>query len=101
MAMMRARHKVYGVKDVPDTKFYRDNGWEPVDPSTPTDLQRRRAEEAAAYHAATSYDPAEHTADEVVEHLADAPAEEASRVVAAEKSGKARKTVLDAAPDEG
>lgn len=41
------------------------------------------------------YDPSDHNADEVLAYLADAPADEAERVLQAEAAGKARKTVLD------
>lgn len=40
------------------------------------------------------YDPADHNADEVIEYLDTASAEERERVLAAEKDGKARKSVL-------
>lgn len=43
-----------------------------------------------------TFDPDEHTVDEVEQHLTGAPPEEVERVVAAERSGKARKTVLSA-----
>lgn len=43
------------------------------------------------------FDPAEHTAAEVVEELEDAPEDEKRAIAAAELSGKARKTVLEAA----
>jgi hypothetical protein len=89
---MRARHDVFGVKDVPDTKHYRENGWTPVDPSTPTTEQDRRRVENEARRG--TFDPAEHKAEEVVAHLEVAPEDEAARVLAAEKAGKGRKTVL-------
>jgi hypothetical protein len=94
--LIRAKHDVFGVADVPDTDYYRDLGWSKVDPATPTDVEAARQAEADAFHAAISFDPAEHKAEEVVEHLASADEDEAARVLAAEKSGKARKTVLDA-----
>jgi hypothetical protein len=89
---MRASHEVFGVKDVPDNKFYRDNGWTPVDPSTPTAAEERRA----GVNAARRGELNERPAAEVVEAMATLPDDERERVVAAEKSGKARKTVLDA-----
>lgn len=91
---MRARHEVFGVKDVPDNAFYRATGWEPVDPSTPTTEQDRRRLENAIRSG--DYDPAEHKATEVVAVLENAPEDVKAEVVAAEKSGKARKTVLNA-----
>lgn len=94
MALMRARHKVFGVKDVNDSKFNRENGWEPVDPSTPTTEQVRRRELNAVRRG--DYDPAEHKAAEVAAVIENAPQDVKADVVAAEKSGKARKTVLDA-----
>lgn len=90
---MRARHEVFGVKDVPDTKHYRDNGWTPVDESTPTTEQERRRVENEARRG--TFDPAEHNAAEVVAHIEVAPDEEKARVLAAEKATKARKTVLE------
>jgi hypothetical protein len=93
---MRARHEVFGVADVADSDFYRDNGWVEVDPSTPTRLEEERQAEADAFLAATTYDPAAHKAEEVVEHIQTADEAEAARVLEAEKSGKARKTVLNA-----
>lgn len=96
MALMRARHEVFGVADVPDNDWYRENGWTEVDPSTPTRVEADRQAEADAYLAAVSFDPSAHKADEVVEHIQTADEAEAERVLAAEKSGKARKTVLDA-----
>lgn len=39
---IRARHEVFGVKDVPDTDHYRNNGWKPVDPDTPLTVDVRR-----------------------------------------------------------
>lgn len=97
MSLMRARHEVFGVAEVPDNDWYRDNGWTQVDAAVPTRLEEERQSEAEAFLAATSFDPAEHKAEEVVEYVAAAedPAER-ERVLAAEKTGKARKTVLDA-----
>lgn len=91
---MRARHAELGVvKDVPKTAHYLDNGWSEVDPSTPTtEQERHRALNAVR---AGVYDPAEHKAAEVVAVIESAP-EVADEVKAAEKSGKGRKTVLDA-----
>ena len=95
MTLMRARHEVFGVADVADTDYYRNNGWVEVDPSTPTAVEEARAAESAAYLAATTFDPAAHKADEVVEHIQTADEAEAARVLEAEKSGKARKSVLN------
>lgn len=92
---MRARHEVFGVKDVPDNGFYRATGWEPVAPSTPTtDEERLRLENEIR---SGDYDPAVHKAAEVVAVLDAAPEDVKAEIVAAEKSGKGRKTVLDAA----
>lgn len=92
---MRARHDVFGVKDVPDNGFYRATGWEPVDPSTPTtDEERLRLENEIR---SGEYDPAEHKAADVVAVLEDAPEDVRAEIVVAERSGKGRKTVLDAA----
>jgi len=46
---------------------------------------------------AEDFNPEEHTAPEVVEHLEDASDEEKKAVGAAELQGKGRKTVLEAA----
>ena len=91
---MRAHHEVFGVKDVPDTKHYRENGWTPVDPGTPTTEQENRR--ALNDLRRGTFDPAEHKAEEVVAVLENAPEDVKADVVAAEKSGKARKSVLDA-----
>ncbi|MFB4285697.1 hypothetical protein ACBJ59_61295 [Nonomuraea sp. MTCD27] len=42
------------------------------------------------------FDPAKHTVDDVLAHLADADRDEAERVLAAEEAGKARRGVLAA-----
>lgn len=44
----------------------------------------------------TDFDPSEHTADEVVKHLKDASEEEKTRVLALERDGKGRSTILNA-----
>lgn len=93
MGLMRARHEVFGVADVVDSDFYRDNGWVEVDPSTPTAEDDRVAAENELRR---GYDPAEHSAAEVKAVLESAPEDVKADVIAAEKSGKARKTVLDA-----
>jgi len=97
MALIRARHEVFGVADVPDTDYYRETGWTEVDPSTPTRVEAERQAEADAFVAAVTFDPAEHKAEEVVEHIQTADEAEAARVLDAEKSGKARKSVIAAA----
>lgn len=43
----------------------------------------------------TGFDPADHTVDEVVEHLESADSEEAERVLSAEKAGKSRKGIVE------
>ena len=92
---MRAKHDVYGVKDVPDNYFYRSNGWTEVDPATPTaEDERRRAVNEARL--GTLVDA---PAAEVVAAVESLPAEEKASVAAAEKSGKGRKTVHDAAAE--
>lgn len=96
MTLMRARHKVFGVADVPDTDYYRETGWVQVSDDTPTRVEQERVDESAAYLAAISFDPAAHNVDEVVAHLETAPEEEAARVLEVEKSGKARKSVIAA-----
>jgi hypothetical protein len=89
---MRARHEVFGVKDVPKTAHYLDNGWTEVDPSTPTAEQERRA----VLNAARRGDLTDQPAADVVAAMGTLPEDEKARVVEAEKSGKARKTVLNA-----
>jgi hypothetical protein len=92
MAFMRAKHPVFGVKDVADTKFNREVvGWVEVDPSTPTTEQENRRALNDVLR-----DPGSRKADEVVTVLEGAPEGAKDAVIAAEKSGKARKTVLDA-----
>lgn len=109
MPLMRARHDVFGVADVPDNDFYRRNGWTKVDAGTPTAEEERRREVNAARRSAPApapasepptpggpvFDPDEHNADDVVAYLASAGPEERQRVLELERSGKARKTVLD------
>lgn len=97
MALMRARHEVFGVADVPDTDYWRENGWKQVSDDTPTRVEEERAAESDAYLSATSFDPAAHKAEEVVAYIAEAPADEAARVIEAEKAAKSRKSVIDAA----
>lgn len=46
------------------------------------------------------FDPSEHKAGDVVAHIADAPPEEVSAIVAAERADKNRVTVLKAAGEE-
>jgi hypothetical protein len=75
-----------------DTKHWRDAGWSPVDESTPTTEQQNRR----ALNDARRGELNERPAAEVVAAMATLPDDERERVVAAEKSGKARKTVLDA-----
>jgi hypothetical protein len=90
---MRAEHPVFGVKDVADTKFNREvAGWTPVDPETPTTEQVNRR----SLNDARRGTLVERPAAEVVAAMENLPEDERERVVAAEKSGKARKTVLDA-----
>lgn len=96
MSLMRARHEVFGVADVPDNDFYRENGWTEVPAGTLTREEQERADESAAYLAATTFDPSAHNVDEVVAHIETAPEDEAARVLEAEKSGKARKSVIAA-----
>lgn len=93
--MMRARHRVYGVKDVPRSAHYLDNGWVEVDPSTPTAEQERRR----AVNAARAGVLVDGPAAEVAAAVQSLPAEDKERVAAEEKAGKNRKTVLDAAKD--
>lgn len=99
MPMIRARHDVFGVQDVPDNQWYRENGWTPVDPSTPTETDRARQQEADAYVAATgggAFDPGAHTVQEVLSYLETADDAEHERVLDAEQAGKARTTILTA-----
>ena len=52
---------------------------------------------------ADEFDPTEHTATEVKAELEEASEEDKAKIVAAERQGKARKSVLEAAgadPDE-
>src|SRR5690242_7335138 len=97
--LIRAKHDVFGVADVPDNDLYRELGWSKVDPSTPTAVEAARQAEAAAFHAelvktGVVFDPAAHKAEEVVEHLAAVDEGEREQILEAERSGKARKSVL-------
>jgi hypothetical protein len=95
MEHMRARHEVFGVKDVPRTRHYLDNGWTEVDPATPLTVDEQRK----AINDARRGTLTDRPAAEVVEALAVLPEEEKAAVVADEKAGKARKTVLKADED--
>lgn len=96
MALMRARHPVFGVTDVPDNDYYREIGWTQVDPSTPTNLEAARQAEADAFLGVVQYDPSAHSVEDVQAYLEgpDVTDEERERVLAAERDGKARKTLL-------
>ena len=105
MSLMRARHEVFGVADVPATDFYRQNGWTEVDASTPTAVDERLAAEnekrrgktpVVEYTEPAAFDPSEHTAAEVTAYLAGADDAEKQRVLDAEQAGQARKSVLGA-----
>lgn len=89
---MRARHEVFGVKDVPDNDFYRSNGWVKVADDTPTTEQENRRALNDARRGTLNDAPAA----EVVAAMETLPEDERERVIAAEKTGKARKTVLNA-----
>ncbi|NUR28505.1 MAG: hypothetical protein HOV76_32385 [Hamadaea sp.] len=103
MELMRARHEVFGVCDVPATDYYRDNGWTEVDPATPTAAQERiaaenterRGDAPVVEYAADSFDPGQHTVEEVAAYLTEADDAERERVLTAERDGKARKSLLD------
>jgi hypothetical protein len=82
--LIRARHDVFGVQDVPDTDFYRDNGWVPVEEGTPTTAEQR-----------DQYDPSAHTATDVVAYLKTADDAERQRVIDAERAGQNRATVVN------
>ena len=71
MALIPARHDVFGECLVPESKVrLHPDAW-------------------------TAFDPTEHTATEVLEYLEDAPPTEVERVIAAEgKRSRPRKTVL-------
>lgn len=62
---------------------------------TPAEAVRLRA---AGYGETQAFDPEEHTVDEVQEHLSEHP-EDTQRVVAAEKTGKGRRTILGSEPE--
>jgi hypothetical protein len=92
MPKMRARHDVFGVKDVPDNDYYRSNGWVKVADDTPTTEQETRRTLNDARRGTLNERPAA----EVVTAMGSLPEDAKAEVIAAEKSGKARKTVLDA-----
>lgn len=95
MPLIRAKHNVTGgVADVPDNDFWRTKGWEPVDLDTPTTDQLRDQ----GLIGGPEFDPAEHNVDDVVAHLASAGPGERDRVLAAERTGKARAGVLNSSP---
>lgn len=91
---MRARHEATGnVADVLKNSHYLDNGWVEVDPSTPTTEQANRS----VLNAARRGDLSAHGAAEVAAVLPSLSDEDQAQVVAAEKAGKGRKTVIEAA----
>lgn len=73
-----------GVAELANTDFWRDLGWEPVDEDVPTTDEVREL-----------YNPADYNADEVTAYLANADDAERKRVIAAEKAGGARKTIVE------
>jgi hypothetical protein len=95
VTLIRASHAVFGVQDVPDNDYYRENGWSPVDESTPTDTDKAADEAAQQALSAGLFDPSEHTVDEVLDYLDEATPDERDRVLAAEEAGQARKTLLN------
>jgi trigger factor len=66
-----------------------------VSDDTPTTVEANLSAEGEAFAQRVSFDPSAHTADEVVEYVQTADEAEAARVVEAEKSGKARKSVVE------
>lgn len=72
---------------MPDTLFSPDGIEVPAD--TPTEITRLKAR---GYTETRPFVPAEHTVEEVVQHVESNP-DEASTVLAAERAGKNRKTV--------
>jgi hypothetical protein len=88
--LIRARHEVFGVQDVPDTDFYRDNGWTPVDEGTPTTAEQR-----------SLYDPSANKVTDVTAYLETADDAERARVIDAEKAGQNRATIVNWTPSSG
>jgi hypothetical protein len=82
--LIRAQHEVFGVQDVPDTDWYRENGWTPVAEGTPTSSEQQDL-----------YDPSAHTAIDVVAYLKTVDDAERQRVIDAEKAGQNRATVVN------
>ena len=73
-----------GVAELPDTDFWRDLGWEVVGDDVPTTNEVREL-----------YDPTSGTVEEVTAYLAKADDAERKRVIAAEKAGQARATIVE------
>lgn len=101
MALVRARHKVFGVCEVGELTVatYPDD-WTRVDPSTPTAAERRAAGELEDALAGDGdlFDPADENVEEVIAHLATADEPERIRVLELERIGKKRSTVLGFQP---
>ena len=96
MSHMRARHTETGlVADVLDNDHYRNAGWVKVADDTPTTEQATRSAVNEARRGTLTDRPAA----EVVAAMSALPEEEKAAVVADEKAGKARKTVLQADKD--
>ncbi|MEE6295199.1 hypothetical protein [Georgenia wangjunii] len=73
------------------TRFVKD-GAQPIESSAPRD----RVNLLAQGYRVEELNPSQHNVEEVVAHLEAADPAERARVLAAERSGKARRTVLDA-----
>jgi hypothetical protein len=86
------------VAEVPDNDYYRDKGWEKVSDDTPTTVEADLKAEGDRFLGVVVYDPSAHSVEDVQAYLADAPEAEVTRVLQAERDGKARKTILG---DEG
>lgn len=96
MPHMRARYQDTDlVADVLDNDFYRSAGWVKVDDSTPTTEQATRSAVNEARRGTLTDRPAA----EVVAAMDALPDEEKAAVVADEKAGKGRKSVLQADKD--
>jgi hypothetical protein len=88
--LIRASHEVFGVQDVPDTDWYRENGWTPVAEGTPTSSEQQNL-----------YDPSANKATDVTAYLETADEAEKQRVIDAEKAGQNRATIVNWTPSSG
>lgn len=96
MALVRARSKHTGhVAEIGEqTVEMFPEDWETVSDDTPTLVEELRAAELADADGGGFFDPADHSVPDVLAYLEGADDDERTRVLDAERAGKARVGVL-------